>query len=334
MPLAAEDEERYDRQIRLWGAEAQQNLRNADILMVGVSGAGSEIVKNVVLSGINSMTLYDSTKLSSKNQQHLDHLAAQMLIPHETKISNSETTYAEASLPRCTELNPNVTSTSISAIPYEEISNGKYTVVCACDQPREIERKLSAACRSSKSINVPFLTCKTNGWFGMSVLDAGENYSCQVKQLGEEKGGEKRGEDADEECFVEQSFCYKDFGEVCELIEQKAFKKLKKRELKNLNQALIACTLSYKNQKITKENCENIAAQITDSTEFYTGKNAEFHDLDEVEVLANGQFSPVCAIVGGFCAQEVIRLASKKEKPLDNLFLFDGKHYKGDIMKV
>jgi len=334
MPLAAEDEERYDRQIRLWGAEAQQNLRNADILMVGVSGAGSEIVKNVVLSGINSMTLYDSTKLSSKNQQHLDHLAAQMLIPHETKISNSETTYAEASLPRCTELNPNVTSTSISAIPYEEISNGKYTVVCACDQPREIERKLSAACRSSKSINVPFLTCKTNGWFGMSVLDAGENYSCQVKQFCEEKGGEKRGEDADEECFVEQSFCYKDFGEVCELIEQQAFKKLKKRELKNLNQALIACTLSYKNQKITKENCENIAARITDSTEFYTGKNAEFHDLDEVEVLANGQFSPVCAIVGGFCAQEVIRLASKKEKPMDNLFLFDGKHYKGDIMKV
>ena len=179
---------------------------------------------------------YDSTKLSSKDQQHL---AAQMLIPHETKISNSETSYAEASLTRCTELNPNVTSTSISAIPYEEISAGKYTVVCACDQPREIERKLSAACRSSKGANVPFLTCKTNGWFGMSVLDAGEKYSCQVKQLGEEKGGEKRGEDADEECYVEQAFCYKEFGEVCDLIEEEAFRKLKRRELKNLNQALI-----------------------------------------------------------------------------------------------
>lgn len=331
MVLTAGDEERYDRQIRLWGAEAQQNLRNADILMVGVSGAGSEIVKNVVLSGINSMTLYDSTKLSSKDQQHL---AAQMLIPHETKISHSETSYAEASLPRCTELNPNVTSTSISAIPYEEISAGKYTVVCACDQPREIERKLSAACRSSKGANVPFLTCKTNGWFGMSVLDAGEKYSCQVKQLGEEKGGEKRGEDADEECYVEQAFCYKEFGEVCDLIEEEAFRKLKRRELKNLNQALIVCTLSYKKQKITKENCEKLAAEITNTTEFYSGKNAEFHDLEEVEVLATGQFSPVCAIVGGFCAQEVIRLASKKEKPLDNVFLFDGKHYKGDIMNV
>lgn len=257
-----------------------------------------------------------------------------MLIPHETKISNSETSYAEASLPRCTELNPNVTSTSISAIPYEEISAGKYTVVCACDQPREIERKLSAACRSSKSANVPFLTCKTNGWFGMSVLDAGEKYSCQVKQLGEEKGGEKRGEDADEECYVEQAFCYKEFGEVCDLIEEEAFRKLKRRELKNLNQALIVCTLSYKKQKITKENCEKLAAEITNTTEFYSGKNAEFHDLEEVEVLATGQFSPVCAIVGGFCAQEVIRLASKKEKPLDNVFLFDGKHYKGDIMNV
>lgn len=331
MPLAAEDEERYDRQIRLWGAEAQQNLRNADILMVGVSGAGSEIVKNVVLSGINSMTLHDPTNISSAVQPHLP---AQMLIPHETKSSNSDITYAAASLDRCVELNPNVKTTEIDHIPYQDIANGKYTVVCSCDQTREVESKLSAACRSSKTVNVPFLTCKTNGWFGMSILDAGENYTCQVKNLEEVDSHSKRDEDADEDKFVEKSFSYKNFSDVCESIESSAFKKLKRRELKNLNQAIIACTLSYKNQQITKTNCEEIAYQITNSADFYKGKNCEFHDLDEVEVLANGQFSPVCAIVGGFCAQEVIRLASKKEKPFDNVFLFDGKHYKGDIMTV
>lgn len=331
MPLATEAEERYDRQIRLWGAEAQQNLSSADILMVGVSGAGSEIVKNVVLSGINSMTLYDSTKLSSTNQPHL---SAQMLIPHQAKVSNSHITYAAASLDRCQELNPNVKSTEIDHIPYEAISKGKFTVVCSCDQSREIEDKLSNACRASKDINVPFLTCKTNGWFGMSVLDAGENYSCQVKDLEEVKGDSKRNEDADEDKFAEKTFSFKGFLDIWQSIYDTAFKKLKRRELKNLNQALIACLLSYKNEPISKENCQKIALQITNSSEFYTGKNSEFHDLDEVDVLANGQFSPVCAIVGGFCAQEVIRLASKKEKPFDNLFLFDGKHYKGDIYKI
>ena len=35
-----EEEERYDRQIRMWGAEAQNNLRKSNILMIGVGGTG------------------------------------------------------------------------------------------------------------------------------------------------------------------------------------------------------------------------------------------------------------------------------------------------------
>lgn len=331
MPLAAEDEERYDRQIRLWGAEAQQNLRAADILMVGVSGAGSEIVKNVVLSGINSMTLYDKRCLSCGATQ--EHAVAQMLIPHEVKASGEKLSFAKASLDRCIELNPNVKTTEIDEIPYEDIKKGKYTVVCACDQDREIEIKLAAACRESGT-NVPFLTCMTAGWFGMSVLDAGAKYTCQVKATSQESAETKRDEEADEEKFTEQSFSYPDYTKVWEAIHGSAFKKLKRRELKNLNQALIACCLRYNNESISQISCEKMAASLVGGSDFYSGKNTEFHDLDEVETLANGQFSPVCAIVGGFCAQEVIRLASKKEQPFDNVFLFDGKHYKGDIVKV
>jgi len=330
MPQLTVDEERYDRQIRLWGAEAQQNLRNADILIIGVSGTGSEIVKNVVLSGINSMTLCDPTKLCFPNQPHQP---AQMLIPHSTKASNADTTYAAASLPRCQELNPNVNSIEIGAPPLDDIKAGKYTVVCTCDQTRKTELEVAAACRVS---NTPFMACLTTGMFGMAIIDAGAKFTCQVKVQEEESADDKKMDDeaTADDGFQERSFEYQSYASVIEKIERSAFKSLRRRELKNLNQALIACSLKQSDTPINAETCQKMATSLTGKSDFYTGKNAEFHDLDESAVLSQGQFSPVCAVVGGFCAQEVIRLASKKEQPFDNLFLFDGKHYKGDVMQV
>lgn len=328
MPQMTEDEERYDRQIRLWGAEAQQNLRNADILVIGVSGTGSEIVKNIVLSGINSMTLYDPTRLSAESQPHSN---SQMLIPHEAKISNADQSYAGASLPRCHELNPNVKCREVEKMPLESIKAGSFHVVCSCDQTRKDELEIAEACRASKT---PFLTCMTTGMFGMAVLDAGAEFRCQVKVQEEEQGAEKKMDDGSDELFQEQCFEYPSYATVIANMEQSAFKSLRRRELKNLNQAIIACSLHQSNTPINPETCQKMASQLTGKSDFYTGKNSEFHDLDDAAVLAQGQFSPVCAVVGGFCAQEVIRLASKKEQPFCNLFLFDGKHYKGDVMHV
>lgn len=43
-----EDEAKlYDRQIRLWGVSSQKRLRKANVVAVGLSGVGSETVKNI-----------------------------------------------------------------------------------------------------------------------------------------------------------------------------------------------------------------------------------------------------------------------------------------------
>eukprot|EP00116_Pleurobrachia_bachei_P002600 sb/3462862/ len=49
----------YDRQIRLWGVDAQRALRSANVLVKRCGPLGAEICKNIVLSGVNSLTLYD-----------------------------------------------------------------------------------------------------------------------------------------------------------------------------------------------------------------------------------------------------------------------------------
>ncbi|EJW78765.1 hypothetical protein WUBG_10325, partial [Wuchereria bancrofti] len=57
----SEDEKAvYDRQIRLWGLETQNRLRSSTVLVAGLSGCGSEVSKNLMLTGLKSLTLLDN----------------------------------------------------------------------------------------------------------------------------------------------------------------------------------------------------------------------------------------------------------------------------------
>ena len=50
----------YDRQIRLWGLEAQNHMRQAHVAVVSFTGVAEEIVKNIVLAGIGALTIVDA----------------------------------------------------------------------------------------------------------------------------------------------------------------------------------------------------------------------------------------------------------------------------------
>ncbi|VDL91650.1 unnamed protein product [Schistocephalus solidus] len=65
--ITEEEAELYDRQIRLWGLEAQSRLKNAKILLIGVSPVASEIIKNLVLAGINTLTMADDKLVSMED---------------------------------------------------------------------------------------------------------------------------------------------------------------------------------------------------------------------------------------------------------------------------
>jgi len=57
--LSADEIALYDRQLRLWGVEAQNRMRKAHILLINVKALGNEIAKNLVLAGIGSLTVLD-----------------------------------------------------------------------------------------------------------------------------------------------------------------------------------------------------------------------------------------------------------------------------------
>jgi amyloid beta precursor protein binding protein 1 len=56
---------RYDRQIRIWGAEGQQRLESSRIALLNCSATGAETLKNLVLGGIASFTIVDGSKVTA-----------------------------------------------------------------------------------------------------------------------------------------------------------------------------------------------------------------------------------------------------------------------------
>ena len=58
---------KYDRQLRLWGAHGQHKLSQSKILLLGASGSGSETLKNLILPQIGTFTIVDDAKVTAKD---------------------------------------------------------------------------------------------------------------------------------------------------------------------------------------------------------------------------------------------------------------------------
>lgn len=57
--------QKYDRQLRLWGAHGQEALESANVLLIGATSTGCETLKNLILPGIGSYTVVDDAKVSA-----------------------------------------------------------------------------------------------------------------------------------------------------------------------------------------------------------------------------------------------------------------------------
>jgi len=60
-------EDKYDRQIRLWGAHGQKILNQSRVLMLGVTPATTETLKNLILPCIGSFTVVDGLHVTERD---------------------------------------------------------------------------------------------------------------------------------------------------------------------------------------------------------------------------------------------------------------------------
>ncbi|KAH9705447.1 SUMO-activating enzyme subunit 1B-1 [Citrus sinensis] len=131
----------YDRQIRVWGADAQRRLSKSHILVCGMKGTVAEFCKNIVLAGVGSLTLMDDRVVTEEAW------SANFLIPPDENVYGGKT-IAEVCCDSLKDFNPmvrvSVEKGDLSSLDGEFYDKFDVVVVSCCSKLiNEKCRKLS-----------------------------------------------------------------------------------------------------------------------------------------------------------------------------------------------
>ena len=60
-------DDKYDRQLRLWGGHGQRLLGNSAVLLLNATGAGTETLKNLILPAVGRFTIVDHVNVTERD---------------------------------------------------------------------------------------------------------------------------------------------------------------------------------------------------------------------------------------------------------------------------
>lgn len=157
------DEGLYSRQLYVLGHDAMRRMAASTVLISGLGGLGVEIAKNVILSGVKSVTLHDQQVCSLKD------LSSQFYLSESTIGQNR----AEASCSHLSELNHYVPTTSYTGELTEEIIKD-FRVVVLTDNNEAEQKRVAEITRKH---NIALIIAVTSGLFGQIFCDFGTDFT-------------------------------------------------------------------------------------------------------------------------------------------------------------
>ncbi|XP_049526885.1 LOW QUALITY PROTEIN: SUMO-activating enzyme subunit 1-like [Dermacentor silvarum] len=300
--LSQEEANIYDRQIRLWGLESQKRLRAVRILVAGLNGLGAEVAKNLVLAGIKSITLLDSQNVTAED------FSSQFMVERGDVGKNR----AHSSKAYTKNLNPmvEVDSEDGELLNKDDDFFRKFDIVC-CTESHSTEDliKINTQCRN---LGVKFFCGHVWGFFGYFFSD-----------------------------LIQHAYTH-------------LFKKAKILKLVHSPQVMTCVPLSRALQVKAGKASTGLDRKTSplffvlhvllrfydkhgrplesDREEMVNLRDQVAADLAvDKERIPERLFNAICkemcatsAVVGGVLAQDIIKVASCKDAPLKNFFLFDG----------
>ncbi|KAF9257508.1 hypothetical protein L218DRAFT_935725 [Marasmius fiardii PR-910] len=312
-----EEQGRYDRQIRLWGIEAQQRMRNATILVVGLKGTATETIKNIVLAGIGRLIIVDGDDVKEED------LGAGFFF-REEDVGKKR---VDAAKPRIESLNPLVTVTTIptfSAVDAQSfetiLQENNVRLVCVTDSDRDGLIRMNNVCRRAGKL---FYAGGTYGLLGYIFCDLGDYDS--VSPTGK----------------IRTSYT------PLESALRHRWTSLTRRQTKELNPAVVFLVLAIWQYQSThdgklpeqEEEAEEVQ-RIADALVLEADVNKQVLTTVRPDLISSTipttphEFSPICAVVGGMLGQDVLKALGGKDQPLANFFVFDGNTGGGSVARM
>ncbi|KAF8940471.1 hypothetical protein EDD21DRAFT_333904 [Dissophora ornata] len=306
----------YDRQIRLWGLEAQHRMRNASILIAGIRALSNEVCKNIILAGVGSITLLEHESVTEED------LGAQFLLRQEDIGRNR----AEAAAEKARHLNPRVKvivdQDDIAQKPDSFFT--KFNVVCLTGCSPDQMIRIDNACRETKT---GLYAAGVHGFFGYIFCDlTRHDYREEAQEPVTEKGKEP------ETTITHRSQTYDSLSSTLESSWAYPKPRVLRRKVSPL---FFAIQVLWLFQQAHGGRLPQAGSQ-EDLNEMYTlrderlksaqveGAFVEDDLIQTVIATASAEISPVCAIVGGFLAQDILKTLSGKDAPLLNYFVYNG----------
>ncbi|KAI9141631.1 hypothetical protein BKA69DRAFT_1073178 [Paraphysoderma sedebokerense] len=305
-------------------------MRNASILFINIQGLNTEAVKNIVLAGVGNITIMDNAKVKAED------LGAQFFLSEKDIGKDKATSVLE----RIQNLNPKVKLEAVISTPKNQPDKffHSFDFVIATGLDIDDINRLNKICRDKK---IKFFAAQTFGIFGYIFADLQHHEYIEEISIPAAKRGQdpeiKRTKKSQE--FVPLEMALKKSWTV-DTSKPRWLKKLKMQ----VHPAVFAVLATMKFQNKYKK-----LPSPTDSTDYKTLKNlltevltnakvpTEYVDEEVLKSIYNTapyEISPVCAIVGGFIAQEVLKTLSGKGRPIYNMFVYSGDDGAGVVVEM
>lgn len=337
--ISADEIALYDRQIRLWGMKAQEKIRNASVLLITMRALANEIAKNLVLAGINSITVIDPSPVTETDQ------AAQFLLP--TEPSPVGMNRAQASSANLQKLNPRVRvtydSTSIASKSPSFFT--PFTVVIATDLDPIALNVINTATRLH---GIPFYAASAHGLYAYAFADL-ISHDFSIEREASNKTTPPGTAETRTCSIISVQKKTSDTGKPVELVTKRELYSTftlseaarlpsefysHRRRLKAVTPALPCFRALWEFQTQNGGRLPNTTAKedIEAFTRLATEKKTALGLNEELksEFLRSflqgigTEISPVAAVVGGQIAQDVINVLGGTQQPIQNLLIFDG----------
>eukprot|EP00743_Colponemidia_sp_Colp-15_P002951 GILK01003192.1.p1 GENE.GILK01003192.1~~GILK01003192.1.p1 ORF type:complete len:545 (-),score=108.62 GILK01003192.1:57-1649(-) len=164
---------KYDRQLRLWGANGQKALMEAKVCLINAGPTGTESLKNLVLPGVGHITVVDGHKVESAD------LGNNFFVESDS-LGKSR---AEVVKDLLLEMNPDVQGAAIAQDPLHIIQHNAsffddFTLIIATQLPEDSMKKLAAIC---EQLRKPLICGHSYGFVGFVRLYSAEHTIVESK---------------------------------------------------------------------------------------------------------------------------------------------------------
>eukprot|EP00527_Entomoneis_sp_CCMP2396_P007809 CAMPEP_0198143626 /NCGR_PEP_ID=MMETSP1443-20131203/8577_1 /TAXON_ID=186043 /ORGANISM="Entomoneis sp., Strain CCMP2396" /LENGTH=346 /DNA_ID=CAMNT_0043806889 /DNA_START=51 /DNA_END=1091 /DNA_ORIENTATION=- len=321
----------YDRQIRLWGAEAQAKMSQAKVLYINITGVSSEILKNLVLAGIRP-SICDVRKVG-ENESFLKQTPSFFWAPFLDEDSDNgggkrlkrdaDTTIAQLVQPSIEELNPLLGDCELVTNPISELTEEllkSYSVIVASHVlPSEIMALKAKLQPATKLLWVDSFGMHSSCW-----MDFGECHTYRPEQ----------GKELLDPITLTPNIPVSQMYDIPLHLAVNRFHKQTPPPSLVKHKTLLAYVdhiQQWPKNLDTEDFVKYIRETWLPATSPDLLENPLFQPeaLKELAMQGTAELIPVCSVLGGMVGNEIIKAISGKGAPANNTVLFDGTTCKG-----